>query len=106
MVSNIRRLGPCIGCSFRHVPCGEDRFKDPEGCEEAEDDKEGAGLLHEVPEAYGQRQDSHNSQQEEEAHGSCRASWTVFRHHLEVPRLASVYNFCTCCVLKRNQGFE
>ena len=27
---------------------------------------------------------------------SGRASWAVFRHHLEVSRLASVYNFCTC----------
>ena len=63
---------------------------------EAEDDKEGAGLLHEVPEAYGQREERLNTQQEEEAHGSGRASWAVFRHHLEVPWLASVYNYCTC----------
>ena len=55
MVSNNRRLGPCPGCRFRHAPCGEDRIKDPEGCEEAEDDKEGASLLHEVPQTYGQR---------------------------------------------------
>ena len=63
---------------------------------EAENDKEGAGLLHEVPEAYGQREERLNTQQEEEAHGSGRASWAVFRHHLEVSRLASVYNYCTC----------
>ena len=69
------------------------------GCEEAEDDKEGAGLIHEVPEAYRQREERLDTQQEEEAHGSGRASWTVFRHLLEVPRLASVYNFCTCCVI-------
>ena len=28
---------------------------------------------------------------EEEAHGSGRATWAVFRHHLEVSRQASVY---------------
>ena len=44
---------------------------------EAENDKEGAGLLHEVPEAYGQREERLNTQQEEEAHGSGRASWVV-----------------------------
>ena len=41
---------------------------------EAKDDKEGAGLLHEVSQAYGQREERLNTQQEEEAHGSGRAS--------------------------------
>ena len=60
---------------------------------EAEDDKEGAGLLHEVSQAYRQREERLDTQQEEEAHGSGRASWSVFRHHIEVSRLTSVYNF-------------
>ena len=36
---------------------------------EAENDKEGAGLSHEVPEAYRQREGGLDTQQEEEAHG-------------------------------------
>ena len=43
------------GVAFVMLLAREDRFKDPEGCEEAEDDNEGADLLHEVPQAYGQR---------------------------------------------------
>ena len=42
------------------------------------------------------REELLDTQQEEEAHRSGRASCTVFRHLLEVTRLASVYNFCTC----------
>ena len=93
--SEHRRLGDDAGCFLRNATCRKNRFKDNEGCEEAEDDEKESGLIHEVTEDYRQREERLDTQQEEEAHGSGKASWAVFRHHLEVPWLASVYNYCT-----------
>ena len=42
----------------------------------------------------GKNVSTHNRKKRHTESG--RASWAVFRHLLEVPRLASVYNFCTC----------
>ena len=94
--SEHRRLGVDAGCFLRNAPCRKNRFKDNEECEKAENDEKEAGLIHEVTEAYRQREERLDTQQEEEAHRSGRASWAVFRHHLEVSRLASVYDYCTC----------
>ena len=57
---------------------------------------ESVQMIHKDLESQFKREERLDTQQEEEAHRSGRAYWAVFRHLLEVPRLASMYNYCTC----------